>query len=166
MAAVAFAIRGGQIHILDEFSGHPDTETLARALKDKYTGHRIISYPDPSGRARKTSAAVGVTDFRILEGAGIITRAHSKAPPIIDSVAAVNKKFKNANNDIDMYVHPRCANTIRSLERTQWVENNSDSATIDKKEGVEHWTDALRYAVEYLYPIRSGTKVTNRGFGF
>jgi hypothetical protein len=135
-------------------------------LSEKYKGHRIISYPDPAGKARKSSAAVGTTDFSILQSNGIMTRAHNKAPPIIDSVAAVNKKFKNANGDIDMYVHPKCVNTIKSIERTQWVESNPDSATIDKKEGVEHWTDALRYAVEYLYPIRSGTKVTTRGFGF
>jgi len=166
MASVIFAIRGNQIHILDEMQGHPDTETLARALKEKYSDHRIISYPDPAGRARKTSAAVGVTDFRILETHGIITRAHNKAPPIVDSVAAVNKKFKNANGDIDMFIHPKCVNTVKSLERTQWVESNPDSATIDKKEGVEHWTDALRYAVEYLYPIRAGTAVIKRGFGF
>jgi len=166
MASVIFAIRGSQIHILDEMQGHPDTETLARALTEKYNGHRIISYPDPSGRARKTSAAVGVTDFKILETNKIVTRAHTKAPPIVDSVAAVNKKFKNANGDIDMLIHPKCVNTIRSLERTQWVESNPDSATIDKKEGVEHWTDALRYAVEYLYPIRAGTKSVKRGFGF
>jgi len=166
MASVIFAIRGNQIHILDEMQGHPDTETLARALKEKYNNHRIISYPDPAGRARKTSAAVGVTDFRILETHSIITRAHSKAPPIVDSVAAVNKKFKNANGDIDMLIHPKCVNTIKSLERTQWVESNPDSATIDKKEGVEHWTDALRYAVEYLYPIRAGTKIVKRGFSF
>ena len=166
MASVIFAIRGNQIHIIDEMQGHPDTETLARALSEKYKGHRIISYPDPAGKARKSSAAVGTTDFSILQSNGIVTRAHNKAPPIIDSVAAVNKKFKNANGDIDMYIHPKCVNTIKSIERTQWIESNPDSATIDKKEGVEHWTDALRYAVEYLYPIRAGTKVVKRGFGF
>jgi len=166
MASVVFALRGNQIHIIDEMQGHPDTETLAKALSEKYKGHRIISYPDPAGKARKSSAAVGTTDFSILQSNGIVTRAHNKAPPIIDSVAAVNKKFKNANGDIDMLVHPKCVNTIKSIERTQWVESNPDSATIDKKEGVEHWTDALRYAVEYLYPIRAGTKATTRGFGF
>ena len=166
MASVAFALRGNQIHILDEFQGHPDTETLAATLKAKYAGHKIISYPDPSGRARKSSAAVGRTDFSILEGNGILTRAHKKAPPIIDSVAAINKKFKNANGDIDMYIHPKCNNTIKSIERTAWVESNPDTATICKKEGVEHWTDGLRYAVEYLFPVRSGTKISAKGFGF
>ena len=166
MASCVFALRGNQIHILDEMQGHPDTETLAAELNRKYKGHRITSYPDPSGRARKSSAAVGRTDFSILESSGIRTRAHSKAPPIIDSVAAINKKFKNANGDIDMYVHPRCVNTIKSIERTAWVESNPDTATICKKEGVEHWTDGLRYAVEYLFPVRGGSKVTTRGFGF
>lgn len=166
MASVIFALRGNQIHILDEMQGHPDTETLARTLADKYKGHRLISYPDPSGKARKSSAAVGRTDFSILQSEGIQTRAHSKAPPIVDSVAAINKKFKNANGDIDMYIHPRCVNTIKSLERTAWVESNPDTATICKKEGVEHWTDGLRYAVEYLFPVRGGTKVSARGFGF
>jgi len=166
MASCLFALRGNQIHILDEMQGHPDTETLAKDLARKYQGHRLISYPDPSGRARKSSAAVGTTDFTILQSNGIQTRAHNKAPPIIDSVAAVNKKFKNANGDIDMYIHPRCVNTIKSLERTSWVESNPDTATICKKEGVEHWTDGLRYAVEYLFPVRGGTKVTTRGFGF
>ena len=166
MASVVFALRGNQIHILDEMQGHPDTETLARSLVEKYRGHRIISYPDPSGKARKSSAAVGRTDFSILQSEGIQTRAHNKAPPIVDSVAAINKKFKNANGDIDMYIHPKCVNTIKSLERTAWVESNPDTATICKKEGVEHWTDGLRYAVEYLFPVRGGSKVTTRGFGF
>jgi hypothetical protein len=166
MASCVFALRGNQIHILDEMQGHPDTESLAAELKRKYKGHRITSYPDPSGRARKSSAAVGRTDFSILEASGIRTRAHNKAPPIIDSVAAINKKFKNANGDIDMYIHPRCNNTIKSIERTAWVESNPDTATICKKEGVEHWTDGLRYAVEYLFPVRGGSKVTTRGFGF
>jgi len=166
MASVIFALRGNQVHILDEMQGHPDTESLAAALKKKYDGHRITAYPDPSGRARKSSAAVGRTDFSILEGNGIRTKAHPKAPPIIDSVATVNKKFKNARGDIDMYIHPKCVNTIKSIERTQWVETNPNSATICKKEGVEHWTDGLRYAIEYLFPIRSGTKVTTKGFNF
>ena len=44
------------MHFLDEMKGHPDTETLAIAIAAKYKGHRIFAYPDPSGKARKTSA--------------------------------------------------------------------------------------------------------------
>lgn len=162
----AFAVRGKQIHILDEFKGHPDTETLARVLKNKYKDHRIFAYPDPSGRARKTSAPVGRTDFSILESFGIKCLAHQKAPAIVDSVAAVNKKLLTAAGDISLYVHPRCSGVINSLERTKWVDNNPDVAVIDKSEGIEHYSDGIRYGTEYLFPVEQGTKRTARGFGF
>ena len=165
-ATTLFAVRGGQMHILDEMIGHPDTETLADAIKAKYQGHRITCYPDPSGKARKTSAAVGQTDFSILQSKGFIIRSHTKAPPIVDSVACVNKKLENAAGDIDLFVHPKCTNVIQSLERTIWVDSNPNTATIDKKEGVEHFSDGIRYACEYLWPIRAGTKVVTRGFNF
>lgn len=165
-ASTVFAVRGGQIHILDEFKGHPDTETLAIAISAKYKGHKIYAYPDPSGRARKSSAAVGRTDFSILESFGIRCLAHSKAPPIVDSVAAVNKKLQTAAGDVSIYIHPRCNGVIESLERTKWVDRNPDTATIDKSEGIEHFSDGIRYAVEYLFPVNSGSKRTVRGFNF
>jgi hypothetical protein len=161
-----FAVRGKQIHILDEFKGHPDTETLAVAIANKYKGHRIYAYPDPSGRARKTSAPVGRTDFSILESNGIRCLARTKAPPIVDSVAAVNRKLLTAAGDVDLYVHPRCTGVINSLERTKWVDGNPDTAAIDKSEGIEHFSDGIRYGVEYLFPVLSGTKRISRGFGF
>ena len=165
-ASSACAIRGKQIHLLEEFKGHPDTETLAIALSTRFKGHRIFAYPDPSGRARKSSAAVGRTDFTILESYGIKCLAHSKAPPIIDSVNAVNRRLLNAAGAVDFYVHPRCTGSITSLERTKWVDRNPDTATIDKSEGIEHFSDGIRYLTEYLFPILGGQKRVSRGFGF
>lgn len=165
-ASSAWAIRGNQAHCIEEFKGHPDTETLAKILSERFKGHRIYAYPDPSGRARKTSAAVGITDFSILTKAGITCLARSKAPPIIDSVASVNKKLKSAAGDIDVYVKPRCTGVILSLERTSWVDKNPDLATIDKTEGIEHFSDGIRYLFEYKWPIHAGTKASVRGFNF
>jgi len=161
-----WAHRGKQLHCLDEFKGHPDTETLAIAIKTKFKDHKIYAYPDPTGRARKTSAVVGRTDFSILESYGIHCNAHSKGPPIVDSVAAVNKKLMTAAGDIGIYIRPECEGVIESLEQTKWVDKNPDTATIDKSEGVEHYTDGIRYGVEYMYPVQTGTKVTKRGFNF
>jgi len=161
-----FAKRGDQMHFLDELKGHPDTETLAIAIKTKFEKHKIIAYPDPSGNARKTSAPVGQTDFSILRKAGIQVLARSKAPPIADSVQAVNMKLMTAAGDISMYVHPKCQGTITSLERTKWVDKNPDTATIDKSEGVEHYSDGIRYATEYLFPVKRGFKTVTRGFNF
>lgn len=161
-----FALRGNQPQFIDEVKGHPDTESLAKFFADKYKGHRIFAYPDPSGKSRKTSAAIGVTDFTILRDHGIICLAHSKAPPIVDSVAAVNRQLQTAAGEVNLYIHPRCSGLINSLERTKWVDNNSDTATIDKKESIEHFSDGVRYGMEFLFPIRSTTKRTSRGFGF
>lgn len=162
----AFALRGSQVHILDEFKGHPDTEHLAIALSTKYKGHKIYAYPDPSGRARKSSAPVGRTDFSILESYGIRCLARQKAPPIVDSVNAVNRQLLTAAGDINLYVHPRCQGVIQSLERTKWVDRNPDTATIDKSENIEHFSDGIRYGIEYRFPVKSGTKVALRGFKF
>jgi len=161
-----FALRGDQMHFLDETSGHPDTETLALAIKAKYPNHKIYAYPDPSGKARKSSAPVGRTDFSILQSHGITVLAHPKAPPIVDSANAVNRMLENAAGETRIFIHPRCVDTIKSLERTKWVDKNPDTATIDKSEGIEHWSDGIRYAVEYLFPVEGGRKRVARGFGF
>jgi hypothetical protein len=165
-ASSIMAIRGNQAQIIDEMKGHPDTDTLGKALAHKYHGHKIFAYPDPSGRARKTSAPIGTTDFSILESYGIRCLARPKAPPIVDSVQAVNRQLKTAAGDVNFYVHPRCTGTIQSLERTKWVDRNPDSATIDKSENIEHFSDGIRYGIEYLFPVNQGSRRAIRGFGF
>ena len=165
MCAAAIAIRGGQPQVIDEFKTSPNTEQLAITLKNKYKDHKIIAYPDPTGRSRKSSAPVGVTDFSILQSNGIECLARSKSPPIVDSVAAVNRLCKTAAGVINFYVHPRCTGVIDSMIKTAWVQN-SDNATIDKSKGLEHFSDGIRYFSEYNFPILKGTKRTERGFAF
>jgi len=167
-ASSCFAIRGGQVHYLYEFMGHPDTDTLAKAIKTKFIdkGHRVHAYPDPSGRSRKTSATVGVTDFSILESYKIHTHAPNAAPSLVDSANCVNRMLKTAAGDINLFVHPRCTGTIVSLERTKWTDTNPDVATIDKSEGIEHYSDGVRYGISFNFPIHAGTKTVKRGFRF
>jgi hypothetical protein len=162
----AFALRGGQMHFLDEFKGHPDTLTLALVLKEKYKGHKIYAYPDPSGRARKTSAPVGITDFKILEAHGITCLARPKAPPIVDSVQAVNRMLLTAKHEVRMFFRPHLTGTITSIERTKWVDNNPDLAVIDKSEGIEHFSDGVRYGTDWLFPVEAGNKVVISGHNF
>ena len=163
-----FAIRGKQPQFLDEFKNLPHTEELAKAICGRYKNGRrkIYAYPDPTGRSTKTSAAVGRTDFSILQSYGISTLARSVSPSIVDSVKAVNRKLLTADGRTDLYVHPRCEGIIRSLERTAWLDNNPDAANIDKKQGEEHFSDSVRYPIEYLYPVQAGGKVVHRGSGF
>lgn len=176
----AFAIRGREVHYLEEFKGHPDTEALAVAIKAKFWPNyevadhpefhkkvcKIMVYPDPTGRSKKTSAPIGVTDFSILESHGFLTRAHKGSPAIVDSVAAVNRLLKNAAGYTALYFSSRCKGVIASMERTAWVDKNPDTAVIDKSAGEEHFSDGVRYPMEYLYPVGKGKVAVAKGFGF
>lgn len=166
MAASSFARRANQMHFLDDFKGAPNTPELANMLKQKYPDARINAYPDPTGNSAKSSAPFGETDMSILRSAGINVYARDSSPKIVDSVQAVNRRLKTANNDISMFFHPRCANTIGSMEKTTWVDRNNDLMTIDKKGGHEHWSDGVRYATEFLYPATDSRIVISQSKGF
>jgi hypothetical protein len=166
MCTVICVERGGKLIVADELQGANNTEDLARRLWDRYGKTNPISlFPDPSGVARKTSATVGTSDFTILEDRRneypwkFKLYAPSKAPKIVDSVASVNKKLLNANGDSEVVVANRCTETVKSLERTIWMENNPDSMMISKKEDIEHMSDALRYLIDYRYPAAGQKKV-------
>jgi hypothetical protein len=152
-------IRGGQVHFLDEIQGQPDTESLAIAIDARYgrrsgnLNRKIFVYPDPTGKSRKTSAPVGITDLSILRSYGFVVLAHSRSPGIADSVNCVNRMLQTMSGVVRIYVHPRCVGIITSLERTVWVDNNPNTATICKKAGVEHYSDGIRYLIQYCFPI-------------
>lgn len=163
-----FTLRGGQMQFFAEHQGSPDTTGLAEYINAKFKNgqRRILAYPDPSGKARKTSAVVGQTDFSILRAAGITVLARSSVP-IVDSVNAVNRMLMTANKKVNLFLDPKgCPETIRSIERTKWVDGNSDLAVIDKTEGVEHFSDGIRYATDFLFPVRASPVSTAQGKTF
>ena len=101
---------------------------------------------------------MGQTDFTILQEAGFRVLAPKGSPAIVDSVAAVNRKLENALGEVGLLVDRTCTGLITSLERTSWVEKRPETATIDKAAGVEHFSDGLRYLVNYLWPITTGRR--------
>lgn len=164
-----FVLRGGQMQFFWEHQGSPDTETLAQLITNKFGNgkRRLIAYPDPTGNSRKTSAVVGQTDFSILRGAGIKVLARSGSPPLVDSTNAVNRLLMNANKRTHMFFDKKnCPELIKSIERTKWMDNNPDLAIIDKSENVEHFSDGVRYAADYLFPVRQTEVTTRQGHTF
>ena len=156
MAAVFCVTRGGQDHFIDEMQGDRNSHELGRRIKEKYIdkGFTVEAYPDPSGRARKTSAVVGETDFTILESYLMRCNAHLRAPATVDAVAASNNRLVTATGEVNSLICPiRCPNFVRSLDRTVWKDGNPDSLQICKKDGVEHWFDGYKYMSDFRYPI-------------
>ena len=141
-----------QLLILDEISiENSNTTELAQEIKRRYPNQKIRAYPDPAGRARKTSAAGGVTDFTILEQFGFVTIAPNAHDPVADRINNVQAMLCNAKGDRRLFIHPRCKELIKGLDGMTYKK---DTNLPDKSLGLDHITDARGYLVSYEFPLR------------
>ena len=153
MSAVIGQKATDELHIIDELVlPNSNTQELAQALKEKYPDRRITVYPDPTGRARKTSAPVGQTDFSILQQAGFRLVAPNAPYAVVDRTNTVNSLLLNTQGRRRLLIHPRCKRLIAGLDRLPYKENTS---LPDKSLSIEHHTDALGYLVMAEFPIKS-----------
>lgn len=151
MSCVIGAKVADQLHLFDEILiENSNTTEMAQEIKRRYPNHKIKVYPDPAGRARKTSAAGGVTDFTILEQAGFSVIAPRKHPAVADRINEVQALLCNAKGDVRLYVSKQCKEIIRSLDGMTYKKGTSQP---DKTLGLDHVTDALGYLVHSEFPI-------------
>lgn len=154
MSAVIFVREGDVLHAIDEirlFSSN--TQETVEEICTRYAKSRIWVYPDPASRQRKTSAG-GATDLTILQNAGFTVKCPHSHNPVRDGVNAVNARLKSDSGEIKLFFDPRCRHTIESMERFAYKEGSSQP---DKDSGYDHMADALRYAVDYMFPIKKDT---------
>ena len=156
MSAAAFVEREKSYEFIHEFFGAANTEILIKQIEEYTNGfnlRQIFVYPDPSGISRKSSAPVGQTDISLLKQAGFKVRVKSSAPTHKDSASTVNRLLRSADGQVRVWVDSRCTNTIASLSATKWKKQKPEHAhifEIDKTQDVEHFSDAIRYALHYL----------------
>lgn len=151
MSSVIAQVTRQGIHIFDEINLlGSNTEEVVEELKARYPHSKVVMYPDPASRQRKTSAG-GKTDFSILANAGFEMKARRNHTPIRDRVNSVNALLKNAAGERKLFVDPKCKHTLDSLQRLTYKEGTSQ---IDKDSGLDHFADALGYLVDYLFPIK------------
>jgi hypothetical protein len=154
MSATVAVKTGNVLHIIDELKIFgSNTEELVEEVKTRYPGHTIIAYPDPAGAQRKTSAG-GKTDHTILRNAGFTVKAPHGHNAVRDGINAVNAKLRSSSGVTTLYIDPRCKYVIECLEKQTYKEGTSIP---DKDSGFDHMNDALRYKVDYLFPIRQPT---------
>lgn len=143
MASVIAVRAGDECHVLDSLElPISNTEEIAREMRQRFPDRSVIFCPDPSGKARKTSAPVGQTDFTILERAGFEVRAPEAAPPVVDRINNAQAMLKNAEGRRRLKIHPRAQKLIRALDGLTYKEGTSQP---DKSLGLDHITDALGY---------------------
>lgn len=154
MSAVVFARNKDTLHAIDEIRLHSsNTQEIVEEIHSRYAKRKIWVYPDPASRQRKTSAG-GTTDLTILQNAGFVVKAPLSHNPVRDGINAVNSRLKSHTGEINLYFDPRCRHTIDAMERYTYKEGSSQP---DKDTGYDHMADALRYAVDYMFPIKKDT---------
>ena len=152
MSAIIGVKSADQLFLLDEIIlPNSNTTELSAEIKRRYPKHKIRVYPDPSGRARKTSAAGGVTDFAILEQNGFNVIAPRAHPPVADRINEVQAMLQNANGQRRLFVSKKCKDMIKSLDGLVYKEK---TGAPDKDSGLDHITDALGYLIHSEFPIR------------
>ena len=136
---------GNQLHVFEAVEiDTSNTTEVAKYLRERWPDREIVCCPDPSGKARKTSAA-GATDFTILRDHNIDIDAPNAAPPVRDRINAVNGLLENANGERNAFFHPQVMKTLgRSLNGLTYKE---DTNIPDPKGGLVHITDAFGYLV-------------------
>ena len=151
MSAVLMSRHGDTLHVFDEIVLFgSNTDEMVDEIRQRYGRQsRVIIYPDPASRQRKTSAG-GRTDLSILQNAGFEVRAKTSHSQIRDRINAVNARLLSSDGKRRLYVDPKCKKVIESLERHTYKEGTSQP----EKDGFDHMNDALGYAVDYLFPIK------------
>ncbi len=130
MASTIYVKRSNGWHAVAELCDLFDTPDVIRVLKDRYSAHRIIIYPDASGQSRK-SVGASQSDVALFQQAGFEVRVNSRNPAVKDRVLAMNKALEIGQ----VWVNDRlCPTTARGLEQQAYDKNGEP----DKQGGVDH----------------------------
>ena len=149
MTSIIFYKGADWIHVFDEIRlKNSNTFEMCEILNDKYPD--AIVYPDASGSARRSSATQ--SDHDIIKKAGYKIRSPRKNPPVRDRVNAVNRLIRDGNFSCE-----NCVNLIMDFEQNIWKSGDIDK-TSDPEQS--HASDAIGYAINFLFPIKSRTAVT------
>jgi len=151
ITAAIFSVDNGVMHLFDEINMNTsNTDELAEEIRNRYPSQKIIMYPDPSGKRTYTSSG-GRSDHTILTNAGFIVKAPNKHNHVRDGINAVNSKLKNSLNVRTLFVNPKCKKSIESLLKYSY----KDGTQVPDKDNIhDHMADSIRYAVDYLFPVK------------
>jgi hypothetical protein len=159
MSASVFAQQGEIVHAFDEIALYSSNTTeMVEEIRSRYPTQKIFVYPDPAGSARKTSAS-GSTDHTILANAGFIVKAPYAHNPVRDGINAVNSRLRDAQGRPRLFIDPSCKKIIESMEKHCYKEGTSIP---DKDSGFDHFSDSMRYYIDYVFPIRRETDTSSQ----
>ena len=157
-------------YVLDEIIVKPDANTLRGcdaflARTRDFTPNKLIveAYGDASGHGRRTSASD--TDWTIIREYfrrytnqyHLTVNTANVNPAVRDRVNCVNGRLKSADEQVHMFIDPRCRELIKDLEQVTWALDADGRTTseIDKSsKDRTHSSDALGYYIAQAFPMK------------
>lgn len=142
MASVVGVRVADELHILDSLEVPvSNTEQVMEEIRRRYPKRKIIVCPDPAGKQRRTSAAVGQTDYTIIKSFGFEVRAPNAAPIVVDRENNANAMYLKGDRR-RVRIHPRAIALRKGLRNLTYKEGTSIR---DKASGFDHICDAMDY---------------------
>lgn len=152
MTAVIAQRAGDQCQVFDEVVlAHSNTQEMMQEINRRYPGREGCVHPDPSAKARRTSAPVGETDLTIIGRAKWPVYVVHEPYAIVDRYNSVNAMVCNANGHRRLLISPKCRHLIKALDGLTYKEGTKIA---DKTSGLEHISDALGYLVMGVFPLK------------
>lgn len=161
MAAIVHVFREpGEPRAVEEHVNLLDTPSLIAMLKARYQSeelkarhkaHKIIIYPDATGRNRKSNNAAA-SDLALLKQAGFLVLVKTTNPFVRDRIASFNKLIHKDGKRVYKVNVNACPHLVETLEKQAYDKNGEP----DKTSGLDHVGDGAGYFVSYKYPILFG----------
>lgn len=159
-SVVAQVQRSGEVSVLDEIALRRATTEQACEEFEKRFGRPaagVVVYGDASGASMNTT---GYSDYQVIRNyfgsrmAKVTYRVPKANPPVRDRVSLVNARLRNARDEVQLFVDPKCRELIDDFEQVSYQE---ESTQIDKDKDRKrtHMSDALGYLI--WQEDRSGT---------
>lgn len=149
MASIIHVMRDGEPRAVAELTNVYDTPSMINLIKQKYGRHKIIIYPDASGKNRKTVDA-STNDLALIRQAGMQVVVNNSNPAVKDRIVAMNTAFCNAKGERKYKVNvARCPEYTKCLEQQAYDKNGQP----DKQNDVDHAVDAGGYFIVKMFPI-------------
>lgn len=147
MASTVYVQRGKVWHAVMQLKDLFDTPDVIRVITERWkvNGHRIVIYPDASGKNRKSNTA-SISDIAMLQQAGFEVRVNASNPMVKDRVLSVNVALEKGLLMINDHL---CPDVARVLEQQAYDDNGEP----EKDGKIDHMADALGYPVAYEMPI-------------
>jgi hypothetical protein len=154
MCSVVVQKVAGKFFVIDEiFLRHATTADAARAFLERYPYHvgGVRIYGDAAGQ--HSQSAAGMSDFDVIrevfQSNSMMRATYHVArsnPPVRDRINLVNGLLKSANDNVTLFLDPKCTELIADFEQINYKANTNQ---IDKDSDRlrTHLSDALGYVL-------------------